>query len=47
LKFILIFKPLHVYSTAYTDKNILEDSSYLASKTFPGFPSLGVQNFII
>ena len=28
----------------YTDKNILDESYYIVSKTFPGFPALGVQN---
>ena len=28
----------------YTDKNILDESYYVVSKTFPGFPSLGVKN---
>ena len=30
----------------YTDKNILDKSYYVVSKTFHGFPALGVQNFL-
>ena len=28
----------------YTDENILEDSYYIVSKTFPGFSTMEVQN---
>ena len=29
----------------YIDRNILEDSHYVVSKTFPEIPALGVQNY--
>ena len=38
---VLVCRP---NSYTNSDKNILDESYYVVSKTFPRFPSLGVQN---
>ena len=34
-------------SLPYSDKNIFDNSYYIVSKTFPGYPPLGEQNCLL